>query len=246
VVFALTGLRLRAADLEDRFLMANRLYEEGKYADAVAAYDKLLDTGRTSAALLFNRGNALFKLGETGKAINSYRLAQELAPRDLEIRFNLQFARSKARGGMPFHRGLGQRWLETLSTGEWTLLTAFTLWIFFALLAIGALKPDAGRRLRVWLLVDGAFLLLVGVSLVCVLNTKYLIPSGVVITSEAEIRNGPLDESPTIFKVRDGIEFTVLDQKDGWMQILDPSDRVGWVRQDQVLLFHSPEPRPAS
>jgi hypothetical protein len=29
----------------------------------------------------------------------------------------------------------------------------------------------------------------------------------------------------------------VLDEKDGWLQVLDPSSREGWLREDQVNVF---------
>src|ERR1700722_13167815 len=76
---AATGREMRAAD---GFESANILYDEGKYAEAAAGYDQLIAEGKVSAALYFNRGNALFKEGQIGRAIASYRQAQLLAPRD--------------------------------------------------------------------------------------------------------------------------------------------------------------------
>src|SRR6185436_15071392 len=68
LLFMAFTLGLRAADLTPAFEAANKLYEEGKYPDAIAAYDKLLETGNASAALYFNRGNAFLKLGQLGRA----------------------------------------------------------------------------------------------------------------------------------------------------------------------------------
>src|SRR5689334_10723423 len=106
------------------FEAANRMYEEGKFTNAVSAYDQLLQGGNASAAVYFNRGNAEFKLGRLGKAIASYRQAQLLAPRDADLRANLQLARTRARGGIPFHEERWRDWLLSLSLNEWTLLTA--------------------------------------------------------------------------------------------------------------------------
>jgi tetratricopeptide (TPR) repeat protein len=242
-VFVLAILPLHAADVVSGFEQANKLYEEGKYSLAAKAYDKLIEGGGVSEAIYFNRGNALFKLGQIGRAIASYREAQQLAPRDPDVRANLQFARSQARGGEPYREGLWQRYLEFFTINEWTLLTVAALWIFFALLATGQLRPDRG--LRRWYLVAALAILLPGISLACDLATDYFTTTAIVVTGEAEVRNGPLDESQTAFKVRDGAELNVLDRKDDWLQVLDAGQRVGWLRQNQVLII-SPSARQIS
>ena len=77
-----TTIAARAGADSASFDQANRLYEQGKYADAIVAYRGLLGQKQSSAALYFNLGNAFFKSGNTGEAIINYRLAQRLAPRD--------------------------------------------------------------------------------------------------------------------------------------------------------------------
>jgi Ca-activated chloride channel family protein len=52
----------------------NKLYNEGKYAEAVAAYQKALQSGRPTPALYYNLGTALLQLGryeEGTKYLNS-------------------------------------------------------------------------------------------------------------------------------------------------------------------------------
>src|SRR5688500_8636546 len=83
-----------AADFES----ANRLYEKGDYAGAAAGYQSVVQSGKASAEVYFNLGNAHFKNGQIGKAIASYRRAQELTPRDPDIRANLNFARGAVPG----------------------------------------------------------------------------------------------------------------------------------------------------
>ena len=52
---------------------------------------------------------------------------------------------------------------------------------------------------------------------------------------EAVVRFGPLEESQSAYTLRDGSELDVLDEKDGWLQVLDDTRRAGWVRKEQVL-----------
>jgi hypothetical protein len=91
--------------------------------------------------------------------------------------------------------------------------------------------------LRKYAVAAGVALLLFGVCLGVQLRSEYFIQSAIVTAGEAEVHNGPLDESQTIYKVRDGVELNIVDQKDGWLRVIDPAQRAGWLRQEQVLIF---------
>jgi tetratricopeptide (TPR) repeat protein len=242
LVIIFSHLTVRAADLAGDFETGNKLYEGGRYADALAAYNRLLQNGGASEALLFNRGNALFKLGQLGRAIESYRLAQQLAPRDPDLRANLQFVRTRARGGAPYQSSRWHRWLESLSLNEWTALTAAALWVFFLLLALSQWRRELWPRLRSAVLAAAVAVLLLGVGLGIELSDNYFTQSAIVVSGETDIRNGPFDEAPSLYKVRDGAELTVLDRKDNWLQVTDSADRIGWVKLDQVVIFNLAAP----
>ena len=234
------GAPALAVDITAGFDQANKLYEEGKYADAVQAYDKLLSGGDLSEALLFNRGNALFKTSQLGRAIASWRQAEQLAPRDPAVRENLTLARTQAQGGVvSLRRDMFTRYLELLTLNEWAVAGAIGIWCFFLILGFSQYNPKSASRLRPWLVFSGAAMLVFGLSLAMALNQFYFTTSAVVISGEVEVRNGPLDESTGMFKLRDGAELNVMDRKDNWLQVEDSAQRVGWVRQDQVLVLES-------
>jgi len=228
---------LRAKDLAGSFEAANKLYGEGKYADAANAYDRLVAEGNVSEPLYFNLGNAWFKLGQTGRAIAAYRQAQRLAPRDSDVRSNLQFARTHARGGTPYREEFWRGWLGRLSLNEWTILASVAVWAVFILLALGEWKAELKSRLRICVQAAIAAAIALGVCAGVALETGWLAKSAIVIVGEADVRNGPLDEAPSLFKVRDGTELEVRDEKDGWLQVEDASQRYGWLREDQVNVF---------
>jgi len=224
-----------AGDVTARFDAANRLYEEGKFADAAAAYSKLVDAGAVSAAVYFNRGNAYFRLGKTGWAIVDYLLASRLAPRDRELRSNLNIARSKARGGAVYSEPKAQKILRVLTVNEWALLTAAGVWGLFIFLAMVQWRVDLKPLLQKYAMASAVVAVVAGVCLVVKLNADYFTDRAVVVTGEAEVRNGPLDEAIELFKVRDGAEVEVLDRKEGWLQIADVAQRTGWVKSTQVV-----------
>src|SRR5260221_5363147 len=132
---------LGATELATAFDAANNLYEQGKFTDAVAAYERLIETGTVSTALYYNLGNAQFKSGQIGRAIAAYRRAEELSPRDPDVRANLQFARDQAQGPS-FSPNAWQRWLSKLTLNQWTLLATGSLWLWFILLAALQWRPQ--------------------------------------------------------------------------------------------------------
>ena len=81
-----------------RFDTANKLYAQSKFKEAATAYNQLIEEGSISPALYFNLGNAFFKSGQIGRAIGAYRQAEEMSPRDPDVRANLQFARNLVSG----------------------------------------------------------------------------------------------------------------------------------------------------
>jgi hypothetical protein len=224
-----------AGEITAKFEAANRLYEEGKFVEAAAAYSKLVDAGAVSAAVYFNRGNTYFRLGKTGWAIVDYLLASRLAPRDRELRSNLNIARTKARGGAVYSEPKAQKILGVLTVNEWALLTAAGVWGLFIFLAMTQWRVDLKPILQKYAMASAAVAVIAGACLAVKLNADYFTDRAVVVTGEAEVRNGPLDEAIELFRVRDGAEVEVLDRKEGWLQITDVAQRVGWVKSTQVV-----------
>ena len=127
VVCALFAANFLAADVASDFSAANELYAKGKFAEAAAIYENILQTGGQSPALLFNDGNAEFKAGHPGKAIAAYRRAELLAPRDAELRANLAFVRNQVQGAT-LRESRWQNWIGTLTLNEGAMLTAVFFW----------------------------------------------------------------------------------------------------------------------
>lgn len=66
-------------------------YAAGRYAEAIEAYREVAQKQGTSAALLYNLGNAYYKNGEVGRAVGALYSAYRLDPQNREIRNNLDF-----------------------------------------------------------------------------------------------------------------------------------------------------------
>jgi tetratricopeptide (TPR) repeat protein len=224
-----------AADFNSDFSTANQFYAEGKFADAANFYEKILASGKTSPNLLFNYGNAEFKSGNLGKAIAAFRPAELLAPRDSEIRANLNFVRNQVQGSTILE-SRWENWLGNLSLNEWAICAVILFWLTFILLAARQIRPAFAPRLR------GAIFTLIILTIFCVAilsvqaNNHFSNQTAVAIAASTA-RSGPFDDAQNAFAIRDGAEFSVLDHHGDWVQIADGSGKIGWVQMKQVEIL---------
>lgn len=222
-----------ATSATSQFDTANQLYAQSKFADAAAAYRQIITNGTVSPALFFNLGNAHFKAGQLGQAIAAYRQAEELAPRDPDVRANVQFARNRVQGPR-LSMSLWRQKLGTLSAREWVTLSTVAVWITFGLLGARIIKPSLRLPLRPWTLVSiiGTLLIITGAKLAT--SQSASTQTAIVITTDATVRTSPFEESPSAFTAHDGAELRILDRKNDWLQVTDGSRNFGWIKRAAV------------
>ncbi|MDB6027585.1 MAG: Aerotolerance-related exported protein [Verrucomicrobiales bacterium] len=235
VLFAM-GAPAVAENTAEVFNNANKLYEQQKYPAAAAEYEKLLQSSNLAPEIYFNLGNAYFKSGQLGRGIAAYRNAELLAPRDPNIRANLQFARNEA--NKKSSQSLWTEVIHTLTLNEWAIAAAVCIWLVFGLLILSHWRTESKKLLRIWSAVIGVIGLFFVVCLGSAFRDRFLITSAVVVVQEAVVRRGPVEESQSAFTLRDGAEIFVLNRKDKWLQVVDASRRIGWLPESQVIVLN--------
>jgi len=225
-----------AADVATDFSTANKLYAEGKFADAANAYGKILASGVTSPNLFFNYGNVEFKSGNLGEAIAAFRRAELLAPRDSEIRANLAFVRNQVQGAT-VRESFWQNWLGNLSLNEWTVFAAIAFWLTFLVLAAKQIRPALATKLKSATWVFAALTIFSGAILGVQAANHFTRQTAVVASAQATARSGPFDDAQTAFTIRDGAELSVLDRRDDWVQVADGSGKTGWLQNKLVEIL---------
>ena len=225
----------------DLMAEANAQYERGEYADAAQQYEALIDSGYEDATLYYNLGNAYFKNGDLGRAVLNYLRAEELSPRDADIRANLELARGRTdrveSGGESLFASVSNAARRWVTVGEMGILSLL-LWVVSAI-AIGALVVwrAVPRRaaVRNGAVVASAATL---VSLLLLLSMLYANPnddSGVVVASTVDVVSGPGKQYEVEFKLHSGAQVRLVDSRQGWVRIALPGDDLqGWAPSDTV------------
>jgi len=85
---------LMAVNVDALMSDANKSYSDGKFDDAVKAYESIVKQGYRSDILYYNLGNAYFKTKNISAAILNYERALLLNPGDENTRFNLDLAKT--------------------------------------------------------------------------------------------------------------------------------------------------------
>ena len=215
------------------FERANKLYEQGHFTEAAAAYGNLTKAGAQSSAVWFNLGNAAYKSGQIGSSLFAYRMAERQSPRDTALRANLQFVREKAYSGerarVPFWTSV----VRLATIDEWALLSTGFLWAFFGVLIFGQVK---GRRFPMTIVAMFCLFAISALGVGLALRDRTS-PQAIVVAREATVRRGPYEESPSVFELRDGAELKIVSLKNDWVEIRDLEKRTGWIRRDTLTLF---------
>ncbi|MDA3872743.1 MAG: tetratricopeptide repeat protein [Kiritimatiellae bacterium] len=213
---------------EGPFEQARALYDTGEFEQALAVYRSI--PGH-SAALDYNIGNTLMRLGRQPEAIAHYRRAQWLRPGDPDIQANLERAVTQTGAIVP-PLPLYRRWAGILDAAHWQLA-------FIALCWLGAAFGLA-RRFSSRLHLAGAwvFPLLLVLLLLFGAGTwasrpDHFFDEGIVLGDSVTARFEPLPDATEHFSLPGGSVVTLVEQNRNWRKIRT-EENSGWVPEESV------------
>jgi tetratricopeptide (TPR) repeat protein len=230
LLLACAGLAYaQAAD----FTKANASYRDGKYDEAIAAYESILKSGYESGPIYYNLANSYFKKQQIGKAILNYERAKRLTPRDFDLAANSQFALSavvnEVHKPLNFWDKLWQGHLRFYSFNEMVIILSFLL------VALGAahlvtlyFNWKAGRLVMSAL---AALILIFAYGLNLKISAEHNV--AMMIDSTAA-RFEPNDKATVYFELPAGQQVFLGDRESGWVKIERPDGKSGWVGENTL------------
>lgn len=223
------------------FRRANALYSQKKYEEAAQLYRDIREAGWRSSALYYNLGNACFKQGDLGRAVLNYRRAENLSPRDPEIRKNLQYARENLRDDIPSRPAGVLNRLQALiihqfSPPVWAKISSalyfiLGLWIVLVLL-LPSWRRAAGPVIR-WM--GAVFLFSLLISLLAF--SYYRVPRAIILKPEVSVHYGPQATDAVAFDLHEGTEIKVIRRQEEWVQISLPDGKSGWLPSSSLEII---------
>lgn len=236
------SLNLQAQQAPDK-LMADSLYNAGKYQEAATLYESLLQQG-DNAKLYYNLGNTYYRLGDMAHAILNYERAANRDPGDSDIRFNLTLARSKtvdkiADGGGFFITGWIRSWINSFDSDWWGILAL----VSFALCLSALVLLVCGRKLifrKISLLVSlSTFVLCILFNIFAhIQRQQYVDKTHAIIMRTAKVKSTPAESGTELFELHEGTKVHILDNSmKQWVEIQLADGKQGWAKTDALELI---------
>ncbi|RYD38130.1 MAG: SH3 domain-containing protein [Verrucomicrobiaceae bacterium] len=187
---------------------------------------------KTSAAALFNEGNASMRLGRLGPAVLNYERAHWLAPTDDAITHNLRVAREKAAVTVPAAPAW-KRPAYWLSLDAAAILGSLSLLLVcLVFFGAGLIPPVLRRPARG---VCGLLLPAVAFS-ATVLAVRWRELDRAVITAAAPApaRIAPADNAAPAFELKPGETVTAEAAHGAFVRVRTGDGRAGWVASSDL------------
>jgi hypothetical protein len=233
----------------DGFQSGIRLMQEQKFDEASLQFTNEYKAGKSFAALFYNWGLAEYKLQKRGFALGLWRRALYLDP-ELDsahqaIEFiSTELPRDAVNDNLEGWAAFRANVLNRASLNKFLILT----WLFFVTSAFLLIRYWGARRralknetalpktptLGITFTALFAVLLFVSIAKgVTLFETR-----ATVISSNTSLRTGPSPDDNSIFDLLEGIEVTVRQVRNSWVQVSLVSGVSGWVPA-QALFQHT-------
>ena len=247
VSLAIVGVTARAASSENEDLFQKGLaaYHSKQYSEARDLFQKLMDQGQTSPALLNNMALTVYALDQKPLALALWRKALSIAPgfRPAEKGRDLLETKMQMR---PLERDSFKLWLhrtlESFSLQILLILTAVLLALagWFGIrywgergLALETESPLPALPLRTVLFLTAFALSVVvtGLKIKDGMSTR-----ATIVEAKASVRSLPADEGVALFDLSGGSEVYVRQTQNGWTQVQNSDGSGGWVKNTDLMV----------
>lgn len=221
---------------EDVFNRANGLYREGRFREAVDAYNSILDQGLASAALYFNLGNSHYRLGNVAQSILAYERARRIEPSDPDVAFNLSLANLRTADRID---AVPELFLVTWAKSLANLLPSAIIegilvvsWVaFFGVLSFLNIVPSISqeRFFRLFAIISLAFVVVAGGMLILQVIQTSDQSAAIVVGNVVTAKASPDEQSVDTFVIHEGLKVHIEDSVGEWVRISLADGKVGWV-----------------
>lgn len=211
---------------------AKQAFDNRDYTKAIDAYQKLAMQAPHDSRVLYNLGTAQAWAGHRGLAIWRLLQAQQLDPRNPDIRTNLRLVAPEMT-----HSPLG--WLYGhFTANEWAAMAGGGSMLFFLLGALYYTRKSGGSargRLRPLLWALAVLMVAAWPFALMHYYQREFSWRAVVVADNTVAYTGPSENQIENFKLRPGTIIRIEDvQTPGWVKFSYAGGRKGFVQRDRI------------
>ncbi len=233
------------AQNETLFEQGNKLYNDGKYAEAIDKYDAILKTNEHSAELYFNLANSHYKLSNVAPSVYYYEKALQLKPKDKDILNNKSFANNMTVDDIAVIPEVGlskfvRKASTSMSFDAWAKLTV-SLVIVFVILVLFYYFSYTTNKKRLSFVGSFIALFLTVISLGFSFHNYGLQKANnpaIVFAQQSQVKSEPNMRSEEVFIIHEGAKVQVIDTINNWKEIKLADGKTGWIISDDIKLLN--------
>ena len=216
-------------------------YAKGNYQQAIKDYQEILKTG-VSSEIYYNLGNAYYRTDNITQALLAYERALQLSPGDNDIRFNLQYARSKTIDKItPETEMFFVTWYHSLvnftSVDRWANTAIVSIIMALLLILVFLFAPQMWAR-KSGFYGSAAFLLLFAFANLFAFQQKHELETkqgAIVIAPTVNVKKTPAASGTDVFVIHEGTRVDITDRgMKQWRGIKLADGREGWLKTSQI------------
>lgn len=216
-------------------------YAKGNYQQAIKDYQEILKTG-VSSEIYYNLGNAYYRTDNITQALLAYERALQLSPGDNDIRFNLQYARSKTIDKItPETEMFFVTWYHSLvnftSVDRWANTAIVSIVMALLLILVFLFAPQMWAR-KLGFYGSAAFLLLFAFANLFAFQQKHELETkqgAIVIAPTVNVKKTPAASGTDVFVIHEGTRVDITDRgMKQWRGIKLADGREGWLKTSQI------------
>lgn len=216
-------------------------YAKGNYQQAIKDYQEILKTG-VSSEIYYNLGNAYYRTDNITQALLAYERALQMSPGDNDIRFNLQYARSKTIDKItPETEMFFVTWYHSLvnftSVDRWANTAIVSIVMALLLILVFLFAPQMWAR-KSGFYGSAAFLLLFAFANLFAFQQKHELETkqgAIVIAPTVNVKKTPAASGTDVFVIHEGTRVDITDRgMKQWRGIKLADGREGWLKTSQI------------
>lgn len=233
---------IAAAQNSKLFEQGNKMYNDGKFQDAIQMYESILDSGEHSAELYFNLANSYYKLNRIAPSIYFYEKATQLSPNDQDIKNNLSYANNMTIDAIETIPEMGlsrllNNTINSFSFDVWAKLSVAMI-VLFAMLFLAYYFSFSTIKKRLAFLGSIAALFLALIALSFAFQKYGYVQKdnpAIVFVQESEVKNDPNLRSESVFMLHEGTKVQILEiYNDSWTKIKIADGKTGWIVSQDI------------
>ena len=233
------GINVDQTDIDSLYHIANSLYQQGQYEPALEQYNAVILSGKESADLYYNMGNAAYRSNSIGHAILYYEKALKLEPAHEDAIHNLDFVsryRLDTFEEVPvlFLGAWINGFVQLFPEQSWSILAM----AFFIIILTGLLVFLFSRRM---VLKKSGFISGLVALILFVITLSSAISrhrdivnpdSGIILAPSVVVRSSPSASGTELFILHEGTKIKVNEEVSGWQNVKLIDGREGWILVD--------------